>query len=347
MQYEKQLKYVGNSQQLFSFKQYRLEGGKAQGVLGADISNGNGLDVTILPDRGMDIYQVRLNGKNLNYITPTGICAPQFYDTHGDEFLRNYFAGFLTTCGLSSIGKPSIIEGVEYGLHGRIANTPAEGLSLWEEQNEGNPVVHLKGTMREAVLFGEYLSLTREITIPYMENTITITDKVKNHRFTPSGHMILYHFNMGYPMLSEDTILHIPTAGSKTREGKAAEKSQYERITPPAVGYEEQVYYHKPKIQANGLCGHGCFNPKQNVGVFFESDPSHLGEFIQWNMFGAGEYVLGLELANAKVDSRKVAKEDGTLKYLGPGEEVTYRHKISFVDTQEQFEDFCKTYSLT
>lgn len=81
-----------------------------------DVSTAAGLDYTVLPDRCMDIHQVRFQGKNACLLTPTGIVAPAYYDDAGDGLLKSFTGGFLTTCGLENIGRPSECDGAPLGL---------------------------------------------------------------------------------------------------------------------------------------------------------------------------------------------------------------------------------------
>lgn len=94
-------KYVGDISQLFGVKDYRMSGGKAEGVRAVDIKNGSGLEYTVLPDRGLDIAYLSYKSTNISYISKTGIVAPQYFDKSGLSFLRSFYAGFLTTCGLT------------------------------------------------------------------------------------------------------------------------------------------------------------------------------------------------------------------------------------------------------
>ena len=131
-----------------------LSGGFQDGVRVMDVDNGGNLSATVLPGRCMDIYQVRYKGKNMNYLAPCGIVAPEYYDAQGTRWLRNFFVGMLTTCGLQHFGNPQTKNGEELGLHGRIANTPAEnvkyarGLDVYKRQ----VYVRDSGTMK---IFGE------------------------------------------------------------------------------------------------------------------------------------------------------------------------------------------------
>ena len=189
------LKYVGDSSQLFSVKDYTLNGGKAAGTRAIDIKNALGLEFTVLPDRGMDIAWTSYKGINLSYISKTGIVAPQYFNESGIAFLRSFYGGMLTTCGFMNVGSPCEDNGENLGLHGRISNTPAEEVYAGTEWIEDVPVMKVKGKVREARVFGENIRLEREISCNCSENKITISDTVENYGFKKEPLMLLYHFN--------------------------------------------------------------------------------------------------------------------------------------------------------
>lgn len=68
---------------------------------------------------------------SVSWISKTGVVSPAYYEKDGKNFLRGFFGGLVTTCGLKNIGRAY----GEMGLHGRISNTPAENISkycAWE-----------------------------------------------------------------------------------------------------------------------------------------------------------------------------------------------------------------------
>lgn len=166
--YQKMREYIGDENQLMPFQLGKLVGGFQDGVSFAEIGNGGNLSVTVLPDRCMDIYQVRYKGKNMNYLAPCGIIAPEYYDAQGYRWLRSFFVGMLTTLGLQHLGKPSVRpDGEELGLHGRIDNTPAEQVRYTRGIENNQPTLLLEGCMKEARLFGENLTLHRSLKFKY------------------------------------------------------------------------------------------------------------------------------------------------------------------------------------
>ena len=92
MEFRKLREYLGDVAQVFEVKEYRLMGGKAEGVRAIDISNGAGLELTLLPDRGMDFYRLKYKGQTLNFFTPTGIAAPAYFAEEAGGMGQMFFA---------------------------------------------------------------------------------------------------------------------------------------------------------------------------------------------------------------------------------------------------------------
>ena len=340
-EYTQKLKYVGNKNQLFSVKNYIMTDGRANNMRAIDIFNGKGLFLTVLPDRCMDIYQLIYKDTNMSYITASGAVHPSYYDNRSMEFLRSFFAGFLTTCGLETICNPSEDDGEELGLHGRIGNAPADNYcaKIIEENTEsGEPEIIITGTMTQARLFGDKYSLAREIKIYTNENKFEICDIVKNTGFKKSPHMILYHLNYGYPFLDENIEINIPAIENETLpvdDYAAKDLDKWDKFNTPQHGIDEQCYYHKLKTDENGWAKYSLYNPGLKKGVSVKYDAKTLDYFLEWKTPGEGDYVLGLEPANCRGGGRKKNREDGRLKFLGPMEEVKY-HLIVNLSEERQ-----------
>ena len=130
MEFKKLREYLGDIAQVFEVKEYRLMGGKAEGVRAIDISNGAGLELTLLPDRGMDFYRLKYKGQTLNFFTPTGIAAPAYFAEEAGGMGQMFFGGMMLTCGLRNIGLPCRENGAYYGPHGNITAVPAEHVNI-------------------------------------------------------------------------------------------------------------------------------------------------------------------------------------------------------------------------
>ena len=339
MKYQEEKKYVGHKDQLIRVKRIKMQDGKADGVELLDVQNRSGMHFDVNVSRGMDIPYLDFCGENIGFISPCGVVAPQYFDDKGVEFLKSFTAGFLTTCGLKVIGAPCEYEGKEYGLHGNIGHTPAENVSYAIVEDGETPYVDIKGTMRDAIIFGDKLSLERNIKCYYKDRKFTISDKVTNEGFKKARQVILYHCNIGYPILTPDSEVYIPSAEVKPRTEHSIEGLDVWMNPQEAdPDYEEMCYYHKLKADENNHATVGIYNPELELGVALEIDLSTLDHFVQWKMMGAGDYVMGLEPGNATIDGIADAIENGSMKYLEAGESATYSITVHILKGREEFE---------
>jgi Domain of unknown function (DUF4432) len=332
------LRRAGDASQILGAKEYVLEGGRARGVRAIDARNGSGLELTVLPDRGMDIAWLSCGGRNISYIGKPGVVAPEYYDDRGLEWLRGFTAGFLTTCGLRNVGNPCAEGGESFGLHGRAANAPAEAVSAdveWpEEGGKGSsaPTIRISGRMREARVFGENLALTRKIGLRCGRNALVIEDRVDNLGFREESLQILYHFNMGYPLLDSGSRLLAPAASTTPREASMLPfLPRWAEAQEPTPGFAEQVFYHELRADDEGMTCLALINREASLGVALRFDRARLPYFAQWKMMGEGEYVMGLEPCNCLLDGRAKLKEEGKLELLAPGAAASFRIEAEFL----------------
>ncbi len=340
------LKYIGDTSQMFGVKDYRLNGGKAEGTRAIDVKNGSGLEFTVLPDRCLDISWITYKGLNLSYISSTGIVSPQYFNERGISFLRSFYAGLLTTCGLMNVGSPCNDNGEELGLHGRISNTPGEEVYCGTKWIEDSPVMKVEGKVREARLFGENLTMQREITCIAGENKIKIADTVENCGFKKQPLMLLYHFNLGYPLLDEGAYLLTPTKEVKARDSEAEKGlGEYNLFQKPTSGYSEQVFYHDLKTDSTGNTFAALINEKIEIGIVFSFNKNELFNLTEWKQMGESEYVLGIEPCNCNVSGRADARSKSVLEYIEPGEVRKFNIEIEILDGMSEIGKFKSYFS--
>lgn len=327
------LEYVGDIDQLITLREGTLRGGFQEGVRAAEISNGGNLSATLLPDRCIDIYQIRYKGKNLNYIAPCGTVGSQYYDARGSEWLRGFYVGFLTTCGLQHIGGPIIVNGEERGQHGRISYAPAEDLRFVRSNVDGVPALSVEGTMREARIFGENLRLHRKVEFVYENDSILLTDRIENCGYGERQFIYALHLNYGYPLLEEGTELIFDALETIPRDENAARHlNSFRQVDQPEYPYPERCYFHKLKQDDQGMTEYTIFNRKRGIGVNVTYDGNDLPYFCQWKMLGKGEYVMGLEPMNVFLDGPKIGEPGCSAPVLRPGESKEYRVAFRFLD---------------
>lgn len=318
--------YLGHASQLGGVEEHRLVGGKGDGMRLYEVHNGTGMHLTVSPDRNGDITRLRFKGISLSYMSPCGYVAPAYYDNAGSNWLNSFTAGFLTTCGLQSVGTPCTDEGEELPLHGSIANIPCE-TAYWTEE-ESSFTVHTRTS--DETLFGRKLTLERKLVIQKEENKFEIIDTIANTGDRVEPFEVLYHMNMGYPLLDEDSAVEIPSKDVVPRnDHAAADLEHWMRMEPPTPGFEERCYYHRFKDQ-NGHAS--IFQPKLGMGISIDFDASELDGFVEWKMMGVRDYVLGLECGNCYPDGRDVMRETGMLKFLQPGEQKEYKVAITIYE---------------
>ena len=339
MKFQTALQYVGNPKQLFRIDDLQLSGGRGNGMRMFQVWNGSDMEFVCSADRCMDIHYLRCKGYNLGFLTCAGDVSPQYFDSEGMGWLHSFTAGFMTTCGLTSIGLPGEYLGQRHGLHGKISNCPAEEAGIATTMNENGLMGELRGVMRDCCPAGENLVLTRTIRTAWEDPCIRVHDVVCNGGRTAALHMILYHFNLGFPLLSEQTQILLPTKLVTPRDREAAaHPNDWNKLHPPLDDFPEMCYYHELKSDAAGKTFVAAFEPYLGVGVAIHFDRTVLDHFVQWRQLTAGYYAIGLEPCNATIDGVQDAVENGSAKWLGPGETVTYDLTIEILTEQARFD---------
>ena len=280
---------------------------------------GGGLELELLPDRALDIGHLTFDGVPLAWISSVGAASPHAYSARGTEWLRTFGGGFLATCGLDTFGPPSSDDGVEFPMHGRVGTIPA---TVTEASVTGNEL-RVSAEVRQAKVFSENLVLRRTLTADVGGTQLRINDTVTNEAAFPSGHMILYHFNLGWPLVDQGAVLSVPAHTTTPRDDAAQSGIKtWNKIDPPTLGYREQVFQHEFE---QGRIAVSIDNPKLGMQCELSFDSRALPALYQWKMMDHGHYVVGLEPTNvAHVFGRQSAREQGVLPVLEPGECVSY-----------------------
>jgi hypothetical protein len=331
------LQYVGNQAQLGYSRHYEMTDGRGRGLRCIDVNSGNGLQYTVLPDRGMDISMASFKGVNLVYLTCNGETHPSFFEPENIGWLRIFAGGLLTTCGLTYLGSPVNDEGEELGLHGRYSSIPARQVADLSQWVGDEYHIRLRGVIEEGYMFGNKLRLEREISTVTGQNSLHISDKVTNFGFKPSPYTILYHMNIGYPLLSEDAELLIDPAKTFPRDESARSgMNEFRKFIKPQAGFNEQVFDHLMNTDSDGKAKVTVKNEKIGIALSIQFDAHTLPYLVQWKMMGQGEYVLGLEPANIPGKNRKILKEEKMLPYLQAGESISNNIDIILEDISQK-----------
>lgn len=322
---------VGRMAQLASIRRMTIDDGSGRGMRVLEVDTGNGLSYSIYPDRGMDIGQARYKGIPLSWLACNEPASPNAYDPQGLSWLRSWGGGLLTGCGLLNVGGPNTCQNEPHGLHGRLSHLPASEVNTFADWTpDSNYTLRASGHLRHARVFGENLLLSRTITSTLSDASITVCDTVENQGFTPSPLMLLYHLNLGWPLIDSDAFLEMPEhTVTPQNDHAAAGLDTWQYLAAPTPDFREQVYYHDLPPEAQGLATVRLVNPLLRLAFSVTYRTAELPHLIQWKMMGQGEYVLGLEPANCYPEGQSAIEKKGLLKTIAPGERIETYLKLA------------------
>ena len=331
-------KYIGSMQQLAYVRPASYLEGRSKGLETIQVKNGC-LSYQVMADKCLDISEVTFKGININFLSKPGLQGRNHYDTNGEEAIRSIMGGMFFTAGLENICAPCTSDNVDYPMHGRIRTTPGEHVSSDAFWDGDDYVLRVSGEMREAALFGENMVLRREITSVYGENSILVRDEIENESYRDEPLMLLYHINMGYPFLSEDTRLYIPTKKVTARDTESeGHEDEYDKMDAPKDNEPEYVFIHELKTDSNGDTEALVINEALGIGLKLEFNVKNLPYFMEWKSTASGDYVIGLEPSNSSVYGRPYHEEAGSLHTLGSFEKENTSLKFTFLDGKEEIE---------
>ncbi|MCC7492589.1 MAG: aldose 1-epimerase family protein [Fimbriimonadaceae bacterium] len=342
--------YLGDPSQLAGIDRLEYAEGPERGVELLRFRTGSGLDFDLLPGRGLDISHATYQGLPLAWISATGIPHSAHFEPPGLGWLRSFYGGLLSTCGLLSAGAPgtdpehdTLYAGigtedsavVKLGLHGRVNNTAARNVAADCHWDGDDLLLTAYGRVREAIVFGENVELVRRVLAVAGEPTLQIHDEVTNRGHAAMPHMMLYHLNFGWPVVSPDSVLLTCAQHVEPRDAVAAPGlPDCHGFVAPQASYPEQVYYHQQIADAAGFCHAAIVNRdlRGGFGIGLTYRGATLPELVQWKSMQRGTYVCGLEPANCRVTGRADERAAGRLRWLQPGEKVAYDLMLTVLD---------------
>lgn len=340
---------IGNMDQVAGVRTVQLQDGPEHPGRAAVIHTGSGLELTVLLDRCLDISAASFQGRPMAWRSTTGDIAPQYYEPEGLRWLRGYFGGMVTTCGLINVGAPADDSPVSgNGLHGRIGNAPARNVQVRQAWDGDDYVLSVTGSMRETRVFGENLLLTRTVSTKLGAKRFQICDTLTNEGFDETQFQLLYHCNVGWPAVDEGSQVLAPVQTIAPRDADAADgKEAWAHCDAPIHGYAEKVYYHDMAPAADGsvTCAvvNNGFDAGEGFGVYLKYYKSELPRFAHWKQMGEQEYVIGLEPCNCCVEGKAVDEKYGLVDAIAPGESRTFRLEFGAVTTPDELAALRKT----
>lgn len=328
-----------------------LDNGAGRGTRIAWINTGTGLRYKVVIDRAMDIAEAFYNQHSLTWLSHSGITCPQPFSDRGLDWLRTFAGGLLTTCGLDHVGGPESDEYGERGLHGPISNTPAELESIIQpDPVMGKMDFSITGKIKQAKVFGPILQLKRTISGTLGEAAIRIQDEVTNCANTPAPHMLLYHLNFGWPLVDEATDLlwhgNWQSPGEINANKIFQEGNNYHKCPPPLPSHNgrgEEVAFIDISADSSGQCTAGLCNPQLNLAVAIRFTKKELPWLTNWQHWGKGEYVTGLEPGTHPPIGQAKARAQHQLIFLEPGETRRYSLQLEIFNQEANIKRLLQT----
>ncbi len=330
---------VINPHQVGGIETYVCDNGAAKGSRVAWVNTGSGLRFKVAVDRGLDIVDAFYNDCSLSWLSHNGPSAPRPDACDGMKWLANLPGGLLTTCGLSHVGGPE--EG--FGLHDRYSNLPAELESVVQPCIRTDEFeMSITGLVKQSTVFGPNLELKRTISCRLGEPVIKIRDVVTNVGNTAAPLMLLYHCNFGWPLVDEGTrIIYEGSCEPRGNDGMKAvfnDQDDYKICRTPLdehLGNGEAVGFIDPEADDSGLCTAGLCNDKLGMAVLLKFRKDQLPCLTNWQHWGRGEYVCGLEPGTNFPVGQSAAEGQGNLTMLQPLESKEFELGISVLSGSE------------
>ena len=324
--------------------------GKAKGVSTLRVRTASGLEFWVLPDRGMDLFEASFLGRSLSWHSPTGVVHPAYFSSRGLEWLKTFAGGLLCTCGLSTAGAPSEDDNETLGLHGSISNTPAEHVTWSEEWRGDDCLFTVTGKVRETSVHGPNLLLERTITTSLHSASLTLHDAVENQGTRDSPLMLLYHFNFGFPLLTERSRVYAPSIEVEAATPHSAESlNDWAVFGVPELGMTERIYFHRMHRgnTADTTVVLVSDMDTADFAISLSYDSKTLPQFTQWKMTGANHFVLGLEPGTCRSEGRAEERLRNTLQTISPGERREFHVKLSVICGVDEVANAIRAYSPT
>lgn len=293
---------ISNFDQIASVRRYTLTEGKEAGLDVIECNNGK-IRFLLNVSKALDIMQLYHKGQNMSFVSKNGFSKREI------NFLNRFEGGMLYTCGLDSVGGRD-----GYELHGTIHNIPAKIIHM--ECNEQEIVI--EAIINDTSLFGKNLVLKRKITTQINGDYVEISDTLTNNSFKEEKYCLLYHINVGYPMLDEGCkiIADVISYEPRTVWAKENENSMYE-ISNSVDNQEETCYFLNLKDPEISL-----INPKINKKFIVSYSKDTLPHFLEWKSMASGDYALGLEPCTTDLDDKF------EYKTIMPNESKTFKIRM-------------------
>jgi hypothetical protein len=326
------MRRIGRLEQVAGVRLVTGGDGIERGVRLLEFRTGTGFSFDVIVDRAFDVGRCEMNGAAMAWMSPTGIVGPWFAEPEGMGWFRSFPGGLVSTAGLDhtliggedtaeQFNQPHLKPTETYGMMGRVWSLPARLTGYGERWDGDDCVLWAEGEVHQAAVFGENLTLRRRVEASVGESSFRIHDEVENTGHTRSTHMLLYHCNVGFPIVDEGAQLLVPGPGIPTDPAPAG---TYRWLEAPIADYTERCFEHDVITEPDGTAPVAIVNRRIGLGVYQLFNKRQLPYQTTWRMPGEDVYVVAIEASTNRDAGRWDARDRGELIELAPGERRVY-----------------------
>jgi len=215
-------------------------------------------------------------------------------------------------------------------------------LSRWEGDEY---LLEISGEVEECVLFGDNIRLKRKISTALGKKYFTLRDRVENFGFRTSPFTILYHINIGFPLLDESAELILTSTRAEPYDQVAeAGMKEMKKFSLPVPGYREQNFLHTMASDQGGFALAAMINRnlQGGMGLYIKFKTDTLPFLSEWKMMGEKDYVVGIEPCNTKIENRAELRKHKRLPQLRPGEIKEMGIEFGVLEGKEEIDRFSR-----
>ena len=325
----------------FSIEQKVLHGGKQEGSKLLVIRSQDGLTITLIPTRGMNLLRVEGFGTRLGWDSPVKeVVNPAFINLESRNGL-GWLEGFnemMVRCGYEWTGHPVNDKGRIYTLHGKAGNTPVSQLEV-EVADAAPHEIRIRGLIKESTFKKADLQTWTELRYVPGSNQFSLHDVLTNHSDYPHDYEIIYHSNFSTPILEEGARFMAPMSGiSPFNDYAKAGLKNWQTYQGPTKDFDEMVFNIKPLSDKDHQTVAAVVNKAGNKGASIQFDTQQLPLLTLWKNTDTLKqgYVTGIEPGTNYAYPVTIEREQKRVKQLAPGASATFDLTYTLLHNSDQ-----------
>ncbi|QIE97253.1 aldose 1-epimerase family protein [Pantoea stewartii] len=325
----------------FSIEQKVLHGGKQEGSKLLVIRSQDGLTITLIPTRGMNLLRVEGFGTRLGWDSPVKeVVNPAFINLESRNGL-GWLEGFnemMVRCGYEWTGHPVNDKGRIYTLHGKAGNTPVSQLEV-EVADAAPHEIRIRGLIKESTFKKADLQTWTELRYVPGSNQFSLHDVLTNHSDYPHDYEIIYHSNFSTPILEEGARFIAPMSGiSPFNDYAKAGLKNWQTYQGPTKDFDEMVFNIKPLSDKDHQTVAAVVNKAGNKGASIQFDTQQLPLLTLWKNTDTLKqgYVTGIEPGTNYAYPVTIEREQKRVKQLAPGASATFDLTYTLLHNSDQ-----------